>query len=106
MPLYLLINLCFTLLFGYSLYIVNNGTSKYSEVDGHIRGREINIEFNKLPNNKPQKFKLHNMAKTQQKLHLWLVIKISLGSIISDLASIAVSIGVLNSNSTWTWRRN
>ena len=29
-------------------------TSKYSEVDGHIRVRQIDIEFNEVPNNKPQ----------------------------------------------------
>ena len=81
-------------------------TPKYSEVDGHIRGQQIDIEFNEVPNNKRQEIKLHNLATTQQKLHLWLVIVILLGSIISDLASIAVSVGVLNSNSKWTWKRN
>ena len=81
-------------------------TSKYSEVHGHIRGRQIDIEFNEVPNNKAQEIKLHNVVTTQQKLHLWLVNIISLNSIISDLASIAVSVGVLNSNSTWMWRRN
>ena len=80
-------------------------TSKYSEVDCHIRKRQIDIEFNEVPNKNPQEIKLHNVATTQQKLHLWLVIIISLGSIISDLASIAVSVGVLNSNLTWTWKR-
>ena len=77
-------------------------TPKYCEVDGHIRGRQIDIEFNEVPNSKPQEIKLHNVARTQQKLHLWLVIIMSLGSILSDFASIAASIGVLNSNSTWT----
>ena len=43
-------------------------TSKYSEVDGHIRGRQIDIEFNEVPNNKPQEIKLHNVATTQQKI--------------------------------------
>ena len=81
-------------------------TPKYSEIDGHIRGRQIDIEFNEVPNNKPQEIKLHNVATTQQKLHLWLVIIISLGSILSGFASIAASIGVLNSNSTWTWKKN
>ena len=37
-------------------------TPKYSEVDGHIRGRQIDIEFNQVPNNKPQEIKLHNVA--------------------------------------------
>ena len=81
-------------------------TSKYSEVDGHIRGRQIDIEFNGVFNNKPQEIKLHNVTTTQQKLHLWLVTNISFSSIISDLASIAVSVGVLNSNLTWTLKRN
>ena len=81
-------------------------TSKYSEVDGHIRGRQIDIEFNEVANNTQQEIKLHNVATTQQKFHLWLVIIISLDSIISDLASIAVSVGVLNSNSTWMWRKH
>ena len=49
-------------------------TPTNSEIDGHILGRQIDIEFNKVPNNKPQKIKLHNVATTQQKLHLWLVI--------------------------------
>ena len=81
-------------------------TSKYSEDDSHIRGRQIDIEFNEVFNNKPQEIKLHNVATTQQKFHLWLVIIISLGSIISDLASIAVSVSVVNSNLTLIWERN
>ena len=35
-------------------------TSQYSEVDGHIRKRQIDIEFNEVPNNIPQEIKLHN----------------------------------------------
>ena len=35
---------------------------------------QIEIEFNEVPNDKPQEIKLHNVATTQQKLHLWLVI--------------------------------
>ena len=57
MPLYQLINLLFTLLFEYSLYIAIMETSKYSEVYGHIRGRQIDIEFNEVPNNKSQEIK-------------------------------------------------
>ena len=79
-------------------------TSTYSEVDVHIRGRQIDIKFNEVPNNKPQEIKLHNVATTRQKLHLWLVIIISLRSIISYLASIAVSVCVLNLNSTCMWK--
>ena len=45
-------------------------TPKYSEIDGHIRGRQIDIEFNEVPNNTLQKIKLHNVATTKQKLHL------------------------------------
>ena len=81
-------------------------TAKYNEVDHHIRRRQIDIEFNEILIKNPQEIKLLNVATNQQTLHMWLVIIISLGSIISDLASIAVSIGVLNSNSTWTLRRN
>ena len=40
-------------------------TSKYSEVDNHIWGRQINIKFNKVPDNKPLIIKLHNVATTQ-----------------------------------------
>ena len=81
-------------------------TSKYSEVDNHMRGQQIYIEINEVPNNNPQEIKLHIVATKQQKLHLWLVIIISLGLIFLDLASIGVSVSVLNLNSTWMWRRN
>ena len=81
------------------------GTHKFSEVDGHIRGRQIDIEFNEVYNNKPQEIKFYNVVTIRQKLHLLLVIIISL-SLISDFASIAASINVLNSNSTWTRKRN
>ena len=40
-------------------------TSKYSEVDGHIRGRQIDIEFNEVPNNKPQEIKLRGHDPTK-----------------------------------------
>ena len=49
-----------------------------SNLDGRIRGRQIDIEFNDLPSNKPQEIKLH-VATTQQKLHLWLFIVLLLG---------------------------
>ena len=53
-------------------------TPKYSKVDGHIRGQQIYIEFIEVSNNKPQQIKLHTVATTQHKLHLWLVIIILL----------------------------
>ena len=75
-------------------------------MDGRIRGQQIDIEFNDLPSNKPQDIKLHNVAITQQKLHLWRVIVLSLGSIISDLTSIAGSVSLLITNSTWRCKTN
>ena len=88
----------------YTLQIME--TPIYSEVDGHIRERQIDIEFNEVFNNLPEEIKLNNVATTQHKLYLCLVIIISLGSILSDFASIAALIDVLNSNSTWNWKRN
>ena len=35
-----------------------------SDVDGRIRGRQIDIVFNNLPSDKPQEIKLHNVATT------------------------------------------
>ena len=64
-----------------------------SDKDNCIRGRQIDIEFNDLPSNKPIKIKLHKVTTTQHKLHLWRAIVLSLGSIISDLTSIAGSVG-------------
>ena len=32
-------------------------TLKSSEVDGHTRGKQINIEYNDTPNNVPQEIK-------------------------------------------------
>ena len=77
-----------------------------SYVDGRIRGRQIDTDFNDFPSNKQQKIKLHNVATTQQNLHMWLVIVILLGSIISDLTSIAGSVGLLFTNSVWRCKTN
>ena len=80
-------------------------TSK-SDVDKRIKGRQIDIEFIDLPSNKSQQIKLHNVPTSQQKLHMWLVIVLSIASIISDLTSIAGSVGLLFTNSTCRCKTN
>ena len=49
-------------------------SAKISEVDGRIRGRQIDIELNDRPSNKPQELKLHHVTPLGQKLLTWLFV--------------------------------
>ena len=81
-------------------------TNKISEVDGRIRGQQIDIEFNDIEDNKPKELKLHHVATLPQKIQLWCIVVLSIGSILSDIVSVASSLGLINSNSTLRWRPN
>ena len=81
-------------------------SNKISEVDGRIRGQQIDIEFNDIEDNKPKELKLHHVTTLPQNLQLWCVVVLSIGSILSDIVSVASSLGLINSNSTLRWRPN
>ena len=72
--------------------------------DGRIRADRMDIEFNQAPliSNEPQRVKLYNMATLPQIIQLWLIVGLSLGSLITNLTSIASSFHLLpESNSTF-----
>ena len=66
-------------------------------LEGRIRADRLEIEFNKVPltSNEPR-VKLYNMATLPQKIQLWLIVGLSLGSIITNLTSIASSFHILS----------
>ena len=72
--------------------------------EGRIRADRLDIEFNQAPliSNEPQRVKLYNMAMLPQKIQLWLIVGLSLGSLITNLSSIASSLHLYpESNSTF-----
>lgn len=81
-------------------------TSKFTEVDGRIRGKEIDIEFNEIESNKPKELKLHHVTPLPQKLQVWCIVILSLFNILTNIINIVSSLGVPHSNSTWTWKSN
>ena len=73
-------------------------------LEGRIRAYRLDIEFNQAPltSNEPQRVKLYNMATLHQKIQLWLIVGLSLGSLKTNLTSIASSFHLLpESNSTF-----
>ena len=71
--------------------------------EGRILADRLDIEFNQVPftSNEPQHDKLYNMATLPQKIKLWLIVGLSLGSLITNVTSIALCFHLLNeSNST------
>ena len=62
-------------------------------LEGRIRADGLDIEFNQapLPSHEPQRVKLYNMATLPQKIQLWLILGLSLGSLITNLTFIASS---------------
>ena len=71
--------------------------------EGRTRADRLDIEFNQvlLTSNEPHRVKLYNMATLPQKIQLWLIVCLSLGSLITNLTSIASSFHLLiESNST------
>ena len=72
--------------------------------EGRILADRLEIEFNQVPltSNEPQRVKLYNMATLPQKIQLWLIVGLSLGSLITNLTFIASSFYLLfKSNSTF-----
>ena len=72
--------------------------------EGRIRADRLVIEFDQAPlsSNEPQRVKLYNMASLPQKIQLWLIVGLSLGSLINNLTSIASYFHLLpESNSTY-----
>ena len=73
--------------------------------EGRIQADRLDIEFNqaRLFSNEPQRVKLYNMAILPQKIQLWLIVGLSLGSLITNLTSIESSFHLLpESNSIST----
>lgn len=70
------------------------------EADGRLKATNIDIEF-EAPPYKPdekQKLKIYQVATLPQKIQLWLIVFLSLASLLSNLTSIATSIGLINSS--------
>ena len=65
--------------------------------EDRIRAVRLDIEFNQAPliSNEPQRVQLYNMATLSQKIQLWLIVGLSLGSLITNLTSIALSFHLL-----------
>ena len=65
--------------------------------ESRIRADRLDIEFNQAPiiSNEPQRVKLYNMEILPQMIQLWLIVGLSLGSIITNLTSIASSFHLL-----------
>ena len=71
---------------------------------GRIRADCLDIEFNQAPliSNEPQRVKQYNMATVPQKIQLWLILGRLLGSLITNITSIALSFHLLpESNSSF-----
>ena len=62
-----------------------------------IRADRLEIEFNHVPliSTEPQRVKLYYMVTLPQKIQHWLIVGLSLGSLISNLTSIASSFHLL-----------
>ena len=72
--------------------------------EGRIRADRLDTEFNQAPliSNEPQRVKVYNMATLPQRIQLWLIVGLSLGSVITNLTLIASSFHLLpESNSTF-----
>ena len=61
--------------------------------EGRIRVDHLDNELNQSPltSNEPQRVKLYNMAMLPQKIQLWLIVCLYLGSLIAILTFIASS---------------
>ena len=63
--------------------------------DGRLIAKHIEINLDPQPRqSETQKLKLYNMATIPQKIQLWLIVFLSLASLISNLTSIATSVGI------------
>ena len=63
--------------------------------DGRLIAKHIELDFDPQPRqSETQKLKLYNMATFPQKIQLWLIVFLSLASLISNLTSIATYLGI------------
>ena len=55
--------------------------------ESRIWADRLDIEFNQAPliSNEPKRVKLYNMATLPQKIQQWLIVNLSLGSLITNL---------------------
>ena len=80
--------------------------NKYSEPEVRRRGRQIDMDLNDRPSNKPQELKLHHVTPLGENLLTWLFVILYLGNIITNCISTASNVELLTSNSTWNWKTN
>ena len=63
---------------------------------GRLMAKHLEINLDPQPKqSETQKLKLYNMATFPQKIQLWLIVFLSLASLISNLTSIASSVGII-----------
>ena len=65
--------------------------------EGRIRADHLDIELDQASSasREPQQLKLYNMLTLAQKIQLWLIVRLSLGSLITNFTSIASSFHLL-----------
>ena len=65
--------------------------------EGRIREERLKIDFDQALHtpHEPQRVKIYNMATLPQKIQLWLIVCLFLGSLITNLTSIASSFHLL-----------
>lgn len=72
--------------------------------DGKLIAKHIEIDLDipvQQKQSDTQKLKVYNMATFPQKIQLWLIVFLSLASLITNLTSIASSLGIFfNSNNS------
>ena len=65
--------------------------------DGRLIAKHLEIDLDSQQRqSETQKLKLYNMATFPQKIQLWLIVFLSLASLISNLTSIATSVGIFS----------
>ena len=63
--------------------------------DGRLIAKHLEIDLDPSPKpSETPKLKLYNMATFPQKIQLWLIVFLSLASLLSNLTSIASSVGI------------
>lgn len=72
------------------------------QVDSHIRAEKLDIEFNQINNKTPEtkKIKLYNVATLPQKIQLWLIVVLSVASLVTNITNIATTFGLASLNKT------
>jgi len=72
------------------------------EPDARIRATNLDIELDIFNNKTPeaQKIKLYNVATLPQKIQLWLIVILSVASLVTNITSIATTFGLATFNKT------